>query len=255
MPPEQHDDKINPAVIAIIVVVLGMIAAGPIYYLTQLDEKIGLEMDYERAMKLQTTTHSIENYFSINATLPVSLDQLSVYLLPDAKDPETQNFFEYKKLDELTYELCAEFSTNSDDKKPNDRYTNYTGIEYTNGHYCFNKEIPEHFAKRYNVTKTTSAFEYEEVSIIPLAKDEQTVSFQRNGFCENFLGLSNTSLIPNQWEKLNIDSAAGPRCELKGINYKPDSSSYRPYSCANYKEGSTPKSATTIAFKCKATTQ
>jgi hypothetical protein len=68
-------------------------------------------------VKLSDAQWRIEDHYRINKTLPKTMSELYVGV-PTIKAPESRAEFEYKIVDEDTYELCAEFKYPSlaDDK-------------------------------------------------------------------------------------------------------------------------------------------
>ena len=73
--------------------------------------------DNQRINNLQTIQYQIVNYWDQKGTLPNDLNQLkdsiSGYTAPI--DPETGESYKYNVLGELTFELCANFKTDSND--------------------------------------------------------------------------------------------------------------------------------------------
>lgn len=107
----------------------------------------GRRLDNQRLSDLQNITYAIDGYYSRNASLPASLDDLTgkgpghEYGVGRTTDPVTEAPYEYIVNDATKYQLCATFdvASNVEDKEmyPTAPYT--TGPEWTHpaGYHCF----------------------------------------------------------------------------------------------------------------------
>ncbi len=94
------------------VIVAGFILGGsPI-------ERRKIRLDTQRVGNLQTIQYQIVNYWNQKDELPDALedlrDDISGFVRPT--DPETSASYEYRRLDDLSFELCAEFSQASNNE-------------------------------------------------------------------------------------------------------------------------------------------
>lgn len=123
-------------------------------------------VDEERVERLQDIHSAIQYDYAIdNEALPESLDEIPLgsYLRTIPVDPETGDAFEYTRIDEETYKLCATFSQPSYlyDKRPSneDMATSTSdlyerGLENWNhdsGRVCFEQTINLEDIKKQNV--------------------------------------------------------------------------------------------------------
>ena len=70
--------------------------------------------DQQRVNDLQQIEYQVINYWQINKKLPMSIsDFTNVMSSNNGIDPRTQKPYEYHKLGELQYDLCADFETSS----------------------------------------------------------------------------------------------------------------------------------------------
>lgn len=120
--------------------------------------------DQRRVEQLTQLHHALLQYFVDNAGLPDTLRVLNRSVLEgyggvDPRfDPETGKSFEYRKLSDRRYEVCASFHTSSEDaRNPNQAFPGYRPtpldafasggfLEYKPGRNCFkptltNREI------------------------------------------------------------------------------------------------------------------
>ncbi len=102
------------------ILALGSIVAGFFIVGTPGDQR-KLRFDDQRANDLQNLVNEINNFWSIEEKLPLSLSDLNAkessrgYSI-NTIDPQTKTEYEYRPLEKLDYELCAEFSLPSDAK-------------------------------------------------------------------------------------------------------------------------------------------
>lgn len=71
-------------------------------------------MDQQRVNNLQQITYALDSYYALKKNIPDDLKQLAgtqdVYL-ESINDPQTKQAYDYRKIDETKYELCAAFET------------------------------------------------------------------------------------------------------------------------------------------------
>jgi len=103
--------------------------------------------DDQKVNNLMDINNQITNFYATKGTLPASLeDSVSVntYFVPPT-DEQTKKPYEYKKLSDTKYELCAEFNKASSEnaklaeKTPYNRYG--TTWVHPAGKYCFTQTI------------------------------------------------------------------------------------------------------------------
>jgi hypothetical protein len=93
--------------------------------------------DNRRAQDLSTIYGMIAAHWSARQSLPASLDELSAAALGAAlpADPETGAAYEYRVIDEGSYELCATFSRQSPATDEN------FGRAHAAGRQCFTQGL------------------------------------------------------------------------------------------------------------------
>jgi hypothetical protein len=111
------------------------------------------QYDDQRVSDVQALQYSIEDYARENYKLPDTLDQTSRAYTSSTlskTDPETKAPYEYAKVNQFQYQLCATFGTNTTNLTKKDRYSdpynyNYDNPEYTHpkGRHCFTKTVAE----------------------------------------------------------------------------------------------------------------
>jgi hypothetical protein len=99
----------RPIVISVIIlatIIWGFVAMG-----SPQSQRL-LRLDSQKVSDLQNLQYQVINYWQINGMIPVSLSDINKAgqygIIP--KDPQTQTTYEYKKTDDMTFELCAEFN-------------------------------------------------------------------------------------------------------------------------------------------------
>jgi hypothetical protein len=125
-------------VIVLAAVVFGFIALG------SPSSRRGVQLDIQRVENLRTMQYDVGNYYSLNDELPDSLSDLrSVHV-----DPKTKSSYEYNKLDDEKFELCATFDTVSD---MNETYYMYGStvasgaddFSHDTGRVCFERNVAD----------------------------------------------------------------------------------------------------------------
>jgi hypothetical protein len=96
------------------VAVLAAIAAGIGLIGSPADERVR-QLDERRVQDLTGVARTVDLFWTRNGRLPASLDELAKE--PGASittsDPSTNAAYEYQAIDARTYELCAQFETDS----------------------------------------------------------------------------------------------------------------------------------------------
>ncbi len=113
-----------------------------------------LKYDELKISNLQSMTYGINNYFSSKGILPNTLEEISGgnYYVP-LMDSQTNKPYEYKRTGNLTYEVCADFNSasNNKDSSSNLPYMydrNVTSWVHPSGYYCFAQTInPNTYSK------------------------------------------------------------------------------------------------------------
>jgi hypothetical protein len=113
-------------------------------------EQRALRMDLKRIDRMESLMWEIERYYVYQEKpkLPESLDQLrasqSVSFDPSAiYDPLTRKPFEYRRLTDNEYELCAEFQTDFREEVKKGRISRDLAAKWMHpkGRYCFRFQI------------------------------------------------------------------------------------------------------------------
>ncbi len=110
--------------------------------------------DAQKLNDLSSLNNEIINFYSNKRMLPSAIAEIeSTNYYIAATDPQTHEPYEYKKLGDLTYNLCAEFNTATNEKDKNSlAYETYmygtAPWVHPAGHYCFAQTInPEMYTK------------------------------------------------------------------------------------------------------------
>jgi len=117
-------------VLAFILIILGFVLGGT--PATQRE----LRFDIERVSDLQNITYAIEQYASDDHGLPETLEALRAPYMygADLEDPVTNEMYEYSIVSPTSYELCATFARETDN-----RYSGYADSSWDHGagRQCF----------------------------------------------------------------------------------------------------------------------
>lgn len=106
-----------------------------------------LKADGERLNRLTQLHYLLAGNVRSRGSLPQTLRQLRAegpdgfgYGFDPRRDPETQAFFEYRKLSDRRYRVCATFLTSSKDRRS--REFSYSGnLRYEPGRNCFSRTV------------------------------------------------------------------------------------------------------------------
>ena len=96
----------------VVVVVLAFVVAS--FFLIGSPNQQRMErLDDIRERNLWSIQNGIDSYWRENQKLPANLSELEkdIYLKEDLTDPVTDLPYEYRKVNELSFELCANFET------------------------------------------------------------------------------------------------------------------------------------------------
>ena len=106
-----------------------------------------IKYDEQKVSDLQNLSNQITSYYSNKNTLPVTIAEIANgnYYITKL-DSQTQKPYEYVKISDTTYNLCAEFNKDSKDSSTNTNmpvYDNYGIASWVHpaGHYCFNESV------------------------------------------------------------------------------------------------------------------
>src|SRR3989344_1267720 len=115
--------------------------------------------DEQKVNDLMNIDNTIKNYYTAKGYLPKNIEQVVSYenYYVNKTDSQTGNPYEYEKIGDKAYNLCAEFNKATNDKKtrtsPYDSY-NYGGAStwvHPVGRYCFGRTINSDYLKPVNV--------------------------------------------------------------------------------------------------------
>ncbi len=99
------------SIVVLVSIIIGFFIVG-----TPMDQR-NRKFDERRVENLQVIEDQIINYWIQKEVLPENLskleDSISGFFVP--KDPESELIYEYNIIDSLSFELCAEFKTSSND--------------------------------------------------------------------------------------------------------------------------------------------
>lgn len=133
------------AVVAAVVVTA--VAAGLILLGSPTRER-ERRLDEQRVYDLRATAGAIDRYWTINSSLPTSLEALSRERNTSIRlqDPETAQPYEYQVLDADVYELCATFAHDTSEEQDRVLRDRSLGVTYSTfwthgaGRHCFRVE-------------------------------------------------------------------------------------------------------------------
>lgn len=106
--------------------------------------------DQERRNRLSQLDYVLASHVKTEGSLPERLEQIDEEALRQAgygfdarRDPESGDYFEYRRVDDRRYEVCAVFHHASDDRRAQD-YGAYPGdISHRPGRNCYNRTITD----------------------------------------------------------------------------------------------------------------
>lgn len=105
-----------------------------------------LKYDEQKVYDLQYINGQVQNFYANKKVLPKTMDDMmsSADYYISQVDPQTGKAYEYKKVDDLSYELCAVFNKPSVVEKGREGYTTpvtFTYWQHKEGEYCFKQTI------------------------------------------------------------------------------------------------------------------
>lgn len=105
--------------VAALIIVLGSIIVG-FMVIGSPREQRELRLDSQRVSDLQSLQWQVISYWQGKATLPTSLDEVSDPIRGGfvPTDPQSGEPYEYQKISNLSFELCANFSRESREVRP-----------------------------------------------------------------------------------------------------------------------------------------
>lgn len=135
--------------ITLLVIMLGSVAAGFFIIGTPFTQR-NRRFDEQRVQNLQMLQGQVLNYWTQKGVLPeqtsILNDSISGFVVP--VDPKTNESYGYRKIDQLTFELCANFSTVSENNSINNHvkypvpYDSYNqNWSYKAERTCFSRKI------------------------------------------------------------------------------------------------------------------
>lgn len=103
--------------------------------------------DVERVRIMNSISYTIDDYFSKHQKVPQKIEDLEQFVnVERLNDPATKKPFEYRAINENTYEMCADFKTNKTQARRIGRfYGNFDEFNYMVGKSCF--QLKAHIKK------------------------------------------------------------------------------------------------------------
>lgn len=129
-----------------LLVVAVLVVAGCIAYALTLTGSPGsqrdMRLDDRRVSDLSNIAENIDRYWELNGELPGSFDDMPgpTYYVTSVRDPDTGAPYEYRVLEAPHYELCAVFSTDTDDSPQRIRPFGERAWDHREGRHCFELE-------------------------------------------------------------------------------------------------------------------
>ncbi len=131
----------------IVLIVLGILflaaIAGGFYVVGSPNKAQDLTQDQERVTAVLNLSSAVENYHNTQGELPQSLDRLvgNTYLQSLPKDPKSKKDYEYTKVDDTNYKICAEFATSAQQTTGSDTPPMEGIYAHPKGKYCLEKKV------------------------------------------------------------------------------------------------------------------
>ena len=141
------DMHVRTSLIGIMVIVMLVVLGAGFGVLGSPSEQRALRMDSERLSGLQSIQWEVINYWQTKSELPVTLsdleNDLGYFVMPT--DPVTDEMYEYRALGDQSFELCADFETDSSERPyaatPRFYYEENDKWEHGIGTTCFERTI------------------------------------------------------------------------------------------------------------------
>jgi hypothetical protein len=114
--------------------------AGALLHLGSPAERRLRGIDSERVSRLQSLSSDLETHFESEGSLPEALAALAGQPWARAlrDDPETEQPFEYERVDDFRYQLCATFARPSPPPARSERRAFWT---HPQGRHCYSFEV------------------------------------------------------------------------------------------------------------------
>lgn len=102
--------------------------------------------DEQRRMHLMELHHELSRHMAEEGSLPDSLEELNRFSefgpapFDPRRDPETGELYEYTKLSDSEYEVCAVFNTSDQDRRD---YGPFPQLQHDPGRNCYEREADE----------------------------------------------------------------------------------------------------------------
>lgn len=136
-------------IVALGILILASCAYGFVLTGTPADQKRA-GFDETRISDFRSIRYAVQNYYRTNKRLPLNLSDME--LRDDTRlDPETETEYEYAKLSDTSWELCAVFSTDSKEvaaRDPNSRAAQIpsegSDESHKEGRDCITYELPSY---------------------------------------------------------------------------------------------------------------
>jgi len=129
------------------IVVIGSIAWGFAVLGSPRSQRLG-KYDEEKVSALQSMTYLVSDYYQQHEALPQSFSDLPCVqssMGGTCVDSQTKKPYEYQKLSESSYQLCADFNRASQTSDTNSSYPMRVGTNiswnHPAGHYCFTEKV------------------------------------------------------------------------------------------------------------------
>ncbi len=95
------------------------------------------KIDNQHVQNISRIANDLYSEFTqANQPLPMTIESKNYYVNPETNLPDTYN---YRRLSELSFELCADFKTNTSNRPPYMQYAGSTNIDFRHneGYQCF----------------------------------------------------------------------------------------------------------------------
>lgn len=138
-----HSAILKKTFLIVSIVIVALISVG--FYFNGSPQKARLVIeDNQRVSDLQYIQSQVSSVWNIKETLPNNLDELNDPLnyVSVPKDPSTFENYEYKVKDAQTFEICANFKTDSlEQTNPKFSQPEQDFFKHTEGRNCFERKV------------------------------------------------------------------------------------------------------------------
>lgn len=137
----------NPKLVGIVatVLVVAVVVAG-LFAVGSPSTAREIRADEQRRMRLMELHHQLSLHMSDEGSLPDSLEELNRFsrfgpsTFDPRRDPETGELFEYSKLSDSEYEVCAVFNMSGQDRSD---YGPFPQLQHDPGRNCYERVADE----------------------------------------------------------------------------------------------------------------